>query len=46
MAKAKLPKFKFTKAKVNRQDTRHGKLDMPYAALNRRAGMAKGGKVK
>lgn len=44
MAKAK--KFKFTKAKVNNQNTRHGKMDMPFAALNRRAGMAKGGKVK
>lgn len=44
MAKAK--KFKFTKAKVNNQNTRHGKMDMPFAALNKYAGKAKGGSIK
>ena len=35
-----------TKAKINKQNTRHGKMDMPFAALNKYAGMAKGGDVK
>jgi len=34
-----------TKAKVNKQDTRHGKLDMPFHDLNRYAGKAEGGEV-
>lgn len=34
------------KAKINKQNTRHGKLDMPFNALNKYAGMAKGGDVK
>lgn len=35
-----------TKAKINKQNTRHGKMDMPFASLNKYAGMAKGGDVK
>lgn len=35
-----------SKAKINKQNTRHGKMDMPFAALNKYAGMAKGGDVK
>lgn len=31
-------KGKTTKAKANKQNTRHGKLDMPYTALNRFGG--------
>lgn len=38
--------FSFTKAKINKQNTRHGKNDLPFAALNRYAGMAEGGNVK
>jgi hypothetical protein len=38
--------FTSTKAKINKQNTRHGKMDMPFAALNKYAGMAKGGDVK
>jgi hypothetical protein len=34
------------KAKINKQNTRHGKMDMPFASLNKYAGMAKGGDVK
>ena len=45
------PKSKFgsgrsTKAQINRQDTRKGKLDLPFAKLNKYAGMAEGGDVK
>ena len=35
-----------TKAKINKQNTRHGKMDLPFASLNKYAGMAKGGDVK
>jgi hypothetical protein len=35
-----------SKAKINKQNTRHGKMDMPFASLNKYAGMAKGGDVK
>jgi hypothetical protein len=35
-----------TKAKINKQNTRHGKMDMPFASLNKYAGMAKGGDMK
>jgi len=38
--------FTSDKAKINKQNTRHGKLDMPFASLNKFAGMAKGGDVK
>jgi hypothetical protein len=31
---------------INRQDTRHGKMDMPYQKLNRFAGMKEGGVMK
>lgn len=34
------------KAKLNKQDTKHGKMDMPFTNLNRFAGMNKGGNVK
>lgn len=34
------------KALINRQDTRHGKMDMPYKKLNRFAGMKEGGVMK
>lgn len=34
------------KAKINRQDTRHGKMDMPFSSLKRFTGMKKGGGVK
>jgi hypothetical protein len=33
-------------AMINRQDTRHGKMDMPYQKLNRFAGMKEGGVMK
>lgn len=33
-------------AKVNKQDTRHGAMDMPFKKLNKFAGMKKGGKIK
>lgn len=39
-------KFPSTKAKINKQDTRHGKLDMPFKSLKKYAGMAEGGDVK
>jgi hypothetical protein len=32
-------------AMINRQDTRHGKMDMPYQKLNRFAGMKEGGAI-
>jgi hypothetical protein len=35
-----------TKAAINKQDTRKGKLDLPFAKLNKYAGMAEGGDVK
>lgn len=35
-----------TNAKINKQNTRHGKMDMPFTSLNKYAGMAKGGNVK
>ena len=31
------------KALINKQDTRHGKVDMPFAKLGRFSGMKKGG---
>jgi len=34
------------KAFINRQDTRHGKMDMPYAHLNKYVGKRHGGDVK
>lgn len=34
------------KAEINKQDTKHGKMDMPFKNLNRFAGMNKGGNVK
>ena len=37
--------FSSTKAKINKQNTRHGKYDLPFAALNKYAGMAEGGDV-
>jgi hypothetical protein len=33
-------------AKINKQDTRHGKMDMPFTNLSRYAGMKEGGNVK
>lgn len=35
-----------TLQKINKQDTKHGKLDLPVANLNRMAGMKGGGSVK
>ena len=35
-----------TQQKINKQDTRHGMMDMPVANLNRFAGMKKGGIMK
>jgi hypothetical protein len=35
-----------TRAAINTQDTRKGKLDLPFAKLNKYAGMAEGGDVK
>jgi len=32
-----------TRQKINKQDTKHGKLDLPVANLNRMAGMKEGG---
>ena len=32
------------KALINRQDTKHGAMDMPFKKLNKFAGMKKGGK--
>ena len=34
------------KAMINRQDTKHGKMDMPFTNLSRYAGMKKGGMMK
>lgn len=34
------------RAMINKQDTRHGKMDMPYSKLNRLAGFNKGGVMK
>lgn len=34
-----------TKAKINKPDTRHGKLDLPFKSLKRYAGKAEGGEV-
>ena len=34
------------KAKINKPNTRHGAMDMPYTSLNKYAGLAKGGDVK
>jgi hypothetical protein len=45
MATAKPKKFAMTKAKVNKQNTRHGKMDMPFKPLNKKAGYAAGGEV-
>ena len=41
----KTPKKAKTKAKINKQDTRHGELDLPFTNLNRYAGKAAGGDV-
>ena len=44
-----MPKFAsggVPKANINKQDTKHGKMDMPFTSLNRLAGMKKGGNVK
>lgn len=35
-----------TQQRINKQDTQHGKLDLPVANLNRMAGMKGGGSVK
>lgn len=35
-----------TDAGINKQNTHHGKMDMPYSSLNKRAGMAQGGNVR
>ncbi len=35
-----------TKAKINRPDTRHGSIDMPYASLTKHIGRKEGGPVK
>jgi len=35
-----------TQQRINKQDTKHGKLDLPVANLNRMAGMKGGGSVK
>jgi hypothetical protein len=35
-----------TKAKINRADTRHGSIDMPYASLIKHIGRKEGGPVK
>ena len=35
-----------TQQRINKQDTKHGMLDLPVANLNRMAGMKKGGSVK
>jgi hypothetical protein len=34
------------RAMINKQDTRHGKMDMPYSKLNRLAGFNKGGVMR
>jgi len=48
MSKEGLKKAKggAVQAMINRQDTRHGKMDTPYQKLNRFAGMKKGGIMK
>jgi hypothetical protein len=47
MSKEGLKKMAFGgKAKINKQDTKHGKMDMPFTNLNRFAGMKKGGMMK
>lgn len=35
-----------TKQQINKQDTKHGKLDLPYTSLNKYAGKAKGGGIE
>ena len=46
MAADKGKKFKAGgQAKINKQNTRHGKLDLPVAALNKFAGYKAGGSV-
>ena len=35
-----------TQQRINKQDTKHGKLDLPVANLNRMAGMKGGGSVR
>ena len=37
---------KFVRGGINKQDTRHGKIDMPFNKLNRFAGMKAGGMMK
>jgi hypothetical protein len=37
---------KFVRGGINKQDTRHGKMDMPFNKLNRFAGMKSGGMMK
>lgn len=34
------------RADINKQDTKHGKMDMPFSSLKKYAGMREGGKVK
>jgi hypothetical protein len=37
---------KFVRGGINKQDTHHGKMDMPFNKLNRHAGMKSGGFMK
>ena len=34
------------RAAINKQDTKHGKMDMPFTSLNKYAGMKEGGNVR
>ena len=46
MSKEGLKKATGGLAKIGKQDTRHGKIDLPFTKLNRFAGMKAGGSVK
>ncbi len=46
MSKEGLKKASGGLAKIGKQDTRHGKIDLPFHKLNRFAGMNAGGSVK
>lgn len=46
MSKEGLKKAAGGLAKIGKQDTRHGKIDLPFHKLNRFAGMRSGGNVK
>jgi hypothetical protein len=46
MSKEGLKKAAGGLAKIGKQDTRHGKTDLPFTKLNRFAGMRSGGNVK